>query len=110
MRIAEIWGGRYQRNVKIRTLWGGFVTIFPTGVVVGFDCRPPEGVRFFWNSPNLVPELFGDGTKIQNGHFRFGPCFTKYNMAAKRIYLWKKKEYRLILAGLSCDTIKLINY
>jgi len=52
--VAEIRGGRYQRNVKIRTLWGDFLTIFPTGVVVGFWVPPPGGAVFFWNSPYYV--------------------------------------------------------
>jgi len=34
---------------------------------------------------------FGDGRDVRNGHFRFGPSFTKCNMAEKRIYLSEKQ-------------------
>jgi len=34
---------------------------------------------------------FGDEVGVQKGHFRLGPSFTLYNMAAKRIYLSKNK-------------------
>jgi len=74
LRIAEIWGGRYQRNVKIRTLWGGFVTIFPTGVVVGFDCRPPEGVRFSGTALIWFLNSLGMGQRFKMVTFASDPA------------------------------------
>ena len=51
--VAEIREGRYQKNVKIRTLMGGFVTISDKGGGRYLSAPPPGGVGlFFWNSPN----------------------------------------------------------
>jgi len=40
----------------------------------------------------LVSKLFWGGMEVQKGHFRFGPSFTKCNVAAKRIYLSQKRN------------------
>ena len=40
----------------------------------------------------LVSELFRGGREVEKGHFRFGPSFTICNMAAKWIYLSKKRK------------------
>jgi len=43
---------------------------------------------------------FGGGREVENGYFWFWPSFTKWNVAAKRIYLSKKEN----LSGLGCIT------
>ena len=44
-------------------------------------------------------DSFGWRKEVQNGHFRFGPSFIKFNVAAKHRFTYRKNESCLILAG-----------
>ena len=86
----QLWSNYYTITKPTSRLWTGSSHDF---VVINFMAHIrciSRGFRFL--------KSFGGGRDVQKGHFRFVFSFTKYNMAAKRIYLSEKRK-RSILAG-----------